>query len=189
MSTARPTIRTTGGDRLNSLLRQLRTQRGKAVSIEVGFFESARYEDGTSVPTVAAIHQFGAPNRNIPARPYFTNAMEHIEREVRRMVLGDLRQQTRALGTGGAVRAPRIDDGLLNQIGAKAAGIIQQSIVDISRPPLSQKTIEARRNRGKGKRRTKGRGRRVRVSASGLGPTPLIDTGFLRRSVTWKVRS
>ena len=163
MSTARPTVRTVGGDRLNSLLRQIRTRQGKMVSIEVGIFESAKYPDGVSTAYVGAIHNFGAPNRNIPARPWFSNAIEHIEREIRQMVLGDLRQQTRALGTGGAVRAPKIDDGLLNQIGAKAAGIVQQSIVDISRPPLSQKTIEARRTAG---RESDGRRAEVGESAS-----------------------
>ena len=135
MSTARPTVRTVGGDRLNSLLRQIRTRQGKMVSIEVGIFESAKYPDGVSTAYVGAIHNFGAPSRNIPARPWFSNAIEHIEREVRQMVLGDLRQQTRALGTGGAVRAPKIDDGLLNQIGAKAAGY--RSAVDRGYQPAA----------------------------------------------------
>ena len=187
--TARPTIRTTGGDRLNSLLRQIRTRRGKVVSIEVGIFETAKYEDGTSVSFVGAIHQFGAPAARIPARPWFTNALPHIEQQVRQMVFSNMRKKVRSIGTTGPIRPPTIDDDLLEKIGAKAAGIIQQSIVDIQQPGLSQATLEARarRRRRKPGRRTRGKGRKLKVSARGANP--LIDTGMLRRSITWKVRS
>lgn len=38
--------------------------------------EDAVYEDGTPVAMVAAIQNFGAPARGIPARPFFTKMIE-----------------------------------------------------------------------------------------------------------------
>lgn len=42
-------------------------------TLAVGFLEDATYPDGTPVATIAAIHNFGAPDANIPARPFFSN--------------------------------------------------------------------------------------------------------------------
>ena len=37
---------------------------------QVGIPSGIQYEDGTDVAFVAAIHEFGAPAANIPARPF-----------------------------------------------------------------------------------------------------------------------
>ena len=55
-----PNVR--GGRRLATFLRKARA--AKHVDTDVGFFDSARYSDGTPVAAVAAWNEFGT--RNIP---------------------------------------------------------------------------------------------------------------------------
>lgn len=43
--------------------------------VRAGFLEGATYPDGTPVALVAAVHEFGAPAKNIPARPFFRAAI------------------------------------------------------------------------------------------------------------------
>lgn len=57
-------------------------------------------------------------------------------------------------------------DQILNQIGAVAAGATQQYITDLKDPPNAQSTIDKKGS-----------------------SNPLIDTGSMRASVTWKVTS
>jgi hypothetical protein len=63
----------TGGDALERKLLELAHRLGKAETLRVGFLEGATYPDGTSVPMVAAIQEYGSPQRKIPSRPYFRN--------------------------------------------------------------------------------------------------------------------
>ena len=48
--------------------------------VKVGFFSTARYEDGTPVAAVAAWNEFGT--ETIPERPFFRNALAESERGV-----------------------------------------------------------------------------------------------------------
>jgi hypothetical protein len=63
----------TGGDALERKLLELAHRLGKSETLRVGFLEGGTYKDGTSVPMVAAIQEYGSPQRNIPSRPYFRN--------------------------------------------------------------------------------------------------------------------
>ena len=60
-----------GGDRFAAKIRQIASAVGRGGTVRVGFLEGATYPDGTSVPMVAAIQEFGAPRAKIPPRPYF----------------------------------------------------------------------------------------------------------------------
>ena len=42
-----------------------------ASSVEIGFLSGATYPSGVSVALVASVHEWGAPRRNIPPRPFF----------------------------------------------------------------------------------------------------------------------
>jgi len=65
-------VTVTGGDRLENYLARLSTKfKGKTTTLSVGFLAGSTYPDGTSVPLVAAVQEFGSPTNNIPARPYF----------------------------------------------------------------------------------------------------------------------
>lgn len=61
-----------GGQLLEKKLADLAAKVATGATLRVGFLEGATYPDGTSVATVAAINNFGAPAAGIPARPFFS---------------------------------------------------------------------------------------------------------------------
>ena len=59
-------------------------------SIECGIFEdSPPYPDGTPVILVAAVNEFGAPEKNIPARPWKTSTEEDPQVQKTLQILTD----------------------------------------------------------------------------------------------------
>ncbi|EHT2883436.1 hypothetical protein KXJ91_001428 [Campylobacter coli] len=117
--------------------------------LEVGFFETAKYENGEHVANVAKIQEYGT--LKIPARPFFRTAVSKNQGKW----LGILKNQFLA----------NQDFNLsLNQVGEVARGDIVVSIMKTNTPPNAEATIKAK---GSSK--------------------PLIDTGFMRNSVTFKV--
>ena len=75
-----------GGKKLQRLLRE--AGKGGVSGVKVGFFSTARYEDGTPVAAVAAWNEFGT--ETIPERPFFRNALAESERSVGRILQGGL---------------------------------------------------------------------------------------------------
>ena len=100
---------------------------------EVGFFDSARYPDGTSVPAVAVWNEFGS--KNTPERSFFRNALDSSKPKVLRM-----------LKHGVDPYALVVSSNLANQIGAVVAGEIQESIVELKEPPNAESTIRAKKS-------------------------------------------
>lgn len=63
-----------GGERLQAHLREIGEKIKAATEVRVGFLEgSTTTTEGINIPTYAAINNFGAPEANIPARPFFSN--------------------------------------------------------------------------------------------------------------------
>ena len=137
---------------MKEALRKSLNSRGMKET-EVGFFDSARYPDGTSVPAVAAWNEFGT--KNIPERPFFRNALDTSKPKILRM-----------LKQGVDPYALVVPSNLAHQIGAVVAGEVQESITDLKIPPNAPSTIAAKGS-----------------------SNPLLDTGFMRQSVTWRVKS
>ncbi|RWI39488.1 MAG: hypothetical protein EOQ93_32255, partial [Mesorhizobium sp.] len=67
-------VELSGGDKLAAKLAEIAKSLQKAVSVDVGFLEGATYPDGTSVPLVAALNEFGS--RDTPPRPFFRGMIE-----------------------------------------------------------------------------------------------------------------
>lgn len=67
-----------GSAALEQKLREIAQKIGKANTVRVGFLEGASYpdKDHTPVAQVAAINEFGAPEANIPPRPFFQTMIE-----------------------------------------------------------------------------------------------------------------
>jgi hypothetical protein len=61
----------TGGTKVAAALAELsrKLNNGRKVVVKVGWVDKETYADGTPVAMVAAIQNFGAPARGIPARP------------------------------------------------------------------------------------------------------------------------
>lgn len=134
----------------------------KSSKLEVGFFETAKYPDGTPVAYVAAIQEFGNPAGNNPSRPFFRNAISQND--------GWRPLATKAMS---AVVGGRMElNQALNQMGLKMAADVKDSINDGSYEALKQSTLDARQSR----KRTKG-----------VASKPLIDTAQMLQSVTYAV--
>lgn len=141
-----------GGDKLQRALADIARKLGGNKTLRVGFLEGATYPDGTSVPMVAAIQEFGAPSRGIPPRPFF-----------RRMIADKSGEWPKALAAN--LKATNYDvDLTLQRMGAGIKGQLQQSITDLTDPPLASSTI-ARKGFDK----------------------PLIDTGHMLNSVDYEI--
>jgi hypothetical protein len=143
-----------GADRLHSILTQP-DGVGKT-----GWFESAKYEDGTPVAYVAAIQEYGDPTHNIPPRSFMRTTVAEKRTEWANL----MRRGAQAIMAGGETMFS-----VLEKVSGKAAGDIRIKISRITEPPLKPSTIAARRSR----------------SASGEASTkPLVDTGHMLATVS-----
>lgn len=163
----------TGGDKLARKLAEIAAKVKGLPHVEVGFPETARYEDGTLVAMVAAIQEFGAPAAGIPPRPFFrTMIAKH--------------RDAWGPGLGGILAANGMDvEAGLKGLGQVIEGQLRQSIVDMNSPALSPTTLMLRRMRtddpslqvtGK----TVGEAAaKVKAGASyaGVSTKPLVDIG------------
>ncbi len=118
-----------GGTKLANALAKYAADVTNAASVKVGFLAGATYPDGTSVPMVAAINEFGAPSRGQPPRPFF-----------RSMV----REKSSSWGPalGAALKTNHGDaHAALELVGEGIKGQLQASIVALTSPPLAPSTI------------------------------------------------
>lgn len=136
--------------------------------LRVGFFPQSKYpnKDQTPVAFVAAVHELGSPARGIPPRPFIRPAIA----DNRQRWLLNLASASRAIVAG------KLETEVaLEMFGLAVVGDIKKSISKVSAPPLSPKTVKAKR----------------RKLADGSGATnldkPLIETGLLLNSVNHEV--
>lgn len=157
------------------------------VEILVGFPEdtTARTED--SIPqditnaSLAYIHDNGAPEQNIPARPFMLPGIEAAKEKV----TDRLGQTLRAVSQNKGVAV--IEKGL-TQTGLLAKLSIQNVINAGVPPPLADATLRNRARKGR-----KGAAKELESRGQGNVPgmadaKPLIDTGQLRNAVNYVIR-
>jgi len=166
--------------RLRQALEQLSKVKG-----QVGWFESAKYADGTPVAYVAAIQEFGDPSHNIPPRATIRPTCA-----APRTVWAALAQaQARAV-----IRGEVSAVAMMDHIGMQAAGDISKAIATLTSPPLSEITIELRRRKRAGHAisgKTVGEAARA-TQAPGYQPgdagaaenKPLVFSGILLATLT-----
>ena len=118
--------------------------------LEIGFFETARYPNGTFVAQVARYNEFGT--LNIPMRPFFRNA---INKNIKKWYAT----------LQNAINQKATPSKPLSIVGEVARADIIQSKTDLRTPPKAESTIKQKKS-----------------------TNPLIDTGLMRRSVTYKVK-
>ena len=160
MAKVKVTVKRTGGKKLQRLLRE--AGKGGVSGVKVGFFSTAKYEDGTPVAAVAAWNEFGT--KTIPERPFFRRALAEVEDGV-----------TNIIKAGIDPRRMVVDDRLAGRVGEYVAGQVQESITALKDPPNAPETVARKRKKLHGKK------------GVGGGENPLIDTGFMHDSVTWQV--
>jgi hypothetical protein len=119
-----------GGTKLAAALQHIATNATKASKVDVGFLAGATYPDGTSVPMVAALNEFGRPDKGQPPRPFF-----------RGMIADKSGEWPGAVSN--LLKANDFDAAkTLDQAGGAIAGQLRQSIVNLTSPPLAQSTVD-----------------------------------------------
>ena len=147
-----PSQHVTGGHRVRAWLRRAKAARNSVHALEVGFYSTAKYQDGTPVTNVAAWNEFGAPRASIPERPFMRPAIEDSKDDIRKL-LGSEIDRNRMV----------ITQATAEKIGLLLQGAIQEKIVEVRVPANAPSTIAAKGS-----------------------DNPLVDTGKLRTSVTYK---
>lgn len=158
---------------VSKVLRGLDDHEGR-----VGWFESARYEDGTPVAYVATIQEFGSGA--IPARPFMRPAVaEHGQEWLDQLAAG-----AKKAVQPGATLTPLM---VLEAVAMMAAGNVGEKISEVTEPPLSQITLIARKT-GKftGGADVGAAAALVKegITVSDVSTKPLVDTGQMIQSVT-----
>jgi hypothetical protein len=138
-------------------------------------------EDLTNA-TLGYIHDNGAPEAHIPARPFMIPGIMAAEEKLTNK-LGQVLKAT--LQGKGAVT---IEQGM-HQVGLIAKLSIQNTINDGIPPPLADSTLRARARKGR-----KGAGIELLSRSKGNAPSmdfakPLVDTAQLRNAVNYAIRA
>lgn len=120
----------TGGQAAAAALAALAERTGSASSLKVGFLEGATYPDGTSVPFVAAMNEFGTATS--PPRPFFRN-----------MVAEKSPGWGKALGRIAAANGYDMEK-TLALMGEGIRGQLQKSIQMFDSVPLAKSTIKSK---------------------------------------------
>lgn len=104
------------------------------MEVVVGFQEGQKYDDGTSLPEVAAYNEFGSSDT--PERPFMRQSFENHEPELQAAC--DMVNKT--LAGGGTA------EGALNTLGVFCKGLVQQEIVDGGFAPNAPSTIRQKKS-------------------------------------------
>ena len=174
-----------GGSKLDATLRQIAAKASSAKLVNVGFLEGATYPDGTSVPMVAAINEYGAPKVGIPPRPFMrptvSSESPHWGNDLSAVLRANDYDAAKSLG----------------QMGDEIASEIRKAIVAVTAPALSPVTLLLRERFGNNPQAiTFSDVQRARQDiASGRVPKvtdtqakPLEWTGHLLNSVDYEVK-
>lgn len=103
----------------------------KNKSLEVGFFEVSKYENGVYVASVASFNEYGTAK--IPPRPFFRNAIAKNSNKWNDILTNELRNS--------------VDVELAyNRVGEVAKGDIVESIMQTNTPPNSPLTIAKKKS-------------------------------------------
>lgn len=138
------------------------------VSLRVGFLgdgTAQRDGDGITNPQLAAVHEFGVPERNIPERAFMGPSFDKNREKYR--------EQMRALIARAGNDASAIERGL-GLIGAGMVSDVRDYIVGGAPiPPENSPEVKRRKE--------------AKSSGSPWGVRTLVDTGQLVRSISWVV--
>lgn len=145
--------------------------------------DNADRDDGSTFNNAARayVHDQGSPEANIPQREFMRPGMKDAEPEVEKKLGNAMR---------GAMRGNTlVAEQSMHQAGLIAQSAIRKKIDDGIPPPLADMTVRRRAERGR-----KGAMLEMDNRMAGLAPSlnlakPLIDTGEMRKSITYVMRS
>lgn len=113
---------------LQAKLKNISKSYASNKQVRAGFLEGATYPDGTPVALVAAVHEFGAPAKGIPVRPFMRTAIAQNKAK-----WAD--QLSRAIGESGTAEAA------LGMVGESIKDDLRSSIRDGDWAPNKPRTV------------------------------------------------
>lgn len=146
---------------------------------KIGWPEGKQYPDGTPVAYVAAIQNFGVPEKSIPSRPMLKPTVNENKQRWAKI----METLTKRVANGDLDAFDALDG-----MGRVAAMDLQATIAQINEPELSPITVLLRKWRKEG-RTISGKtvGEAAQAIADGVEPgsdnKPLNDTGYMIASV------
>jgi len=147
-------------------IKQQQKAAQRARVVQVGFFDDAKYPNGTPVALVAAAHEFGTKDGRLPERPFMRGGARAAKHHVGRIALADKPDKNDP--------NPMPSHAALELIGQVVQDEIRRSITNGNWEPNKPATIE--------------RKRKLTARGNQGSPKPLIDTGYLLQSVTHAVK-
>lgn len=173
----------------SSKVRGLSSKLRKATEqLQVGWFEGAKYDDGTPVAGIAALQEFGS--KRAPARPFMRPATEDNRAKWVQAYYGAAQQWLNSSGTYSSV---------LTTVGLVVQADVKSAIVGGNHQALSPVTLALRRLRnenvpigGKLVGMVAGAVARGETGPGQLGQPfantdPLRDTGYMLATLTYEV--
>lgn len=152
-------------DRVAEVLAAVKKLTAKEVLVGIPQANAERKPEPGEPPITNAelgyIHEFGAPEANIPARPFLIPGVERIQDQA----IARLKKAGQKALEGEVAQI----DQQMRAVGLIAQSAVQKKITDGPFVPLKPRTIAERVARGR------------------TGTKPLIDTGALRQSITFVV--
>lgn len=124
-----PRSRVQGGRKLKTFLRKARSAQTRSKSVNVGFFSTAKYPDGTPVAAVAAWNEFGT-DRGVPERPFLRNSIDGAEDAIMPVLKEGIDPKDMAL-----------DQTTAGKVGEVMKARIQREITTLREPPNAPLTV------------------------------------------------
>jgi hypothetical protein len=126
---------------------------------------SRQPESGEEAPpsnaVIAYLQETGAPDQNLPARPFLVPGVESIKAEAAARL-----KKAAAAALAGDLSAP---EKALHAIGLQGVSAVRQQITEGTFAPLAERTLQARKARGR------------------TSEKPLIDSSQMRNAVTYVI--
>jgi hypothetical protein len=149
-------------DNYGKLLKGVDAMVGTQVLVGVPADKAPRKGEAINSAQLAYIHDNGAPEANIPARPFMAPGVKSVENE-NAATFKKIGQAALDL------RMDAVDRGF-HQVGLRTQAAIKNKIASNIPPPLGEATLAARRRRGVTRTNT------------------LIDTGNMQNSINYVIR-
>ncbi|MCJ2107037.1 hypothetical protein MKK70_16955 [Methylobacterium sp. E-041] len=164
-----------GKDLTKELDRALRDLASMEVVVGIPAEAGTHADSDLTNAALGYIHEFGAPEANIPARPFLFPGIERIQDKITdELAKGASRAVEATVSSGNRTAGKAEGAKALQRVGLLAQSSVRGVITDGIAPPLAARTVYARLHRKKNRRSP--------------GPmTPLVDTGKLREAITYIV--
>lgn len=167
-------------DEVANVVERVRTLTGNTILIGIPSTTAGRTDTPIDNASIGYINEFGSPAQNIPARPFLRPGVQ----DAIPVVLPMLRKV--AEGAFSKSRDKSIQ--AMHRIGITTASAVRRRVTTGPFTPLADATVAARARRGR-KGAIEEMKRRAAGKAAGTNlAKPLIDTGALRRSITYVLR-